>query len=98
MMVADHEGGQSPRSLCSLGDMSDLLSVPGVPFPFSPSPAGAWQLDKTGTLIAAAAPHTDIFIDPGGSTTLDAESMLNAATLLGIPPEGDFQLGARVTV
>ena len=29
---------------------------------------------------------------------LNAESMLNAATLLGAPPEGDFQLSARVTV
>lgn len=74
------------------------LSVPGVPFPLAPSPAGAWQLDKTGALTAAAAPHTDIFIDPGGATTPNAESMLNAATLLGIPPRGDFQLSARVTV
>ena len=31
-------------------------------------------------------------------TALNAESMLNAATLLGDVPEGDFQLSARVTV
>jgi regulation of enolase protein 1 (concanavalin A-like superfamily) len=81
--------------------MPDLLDVPGVPFPLSPSssPAGAWQVDKeTGTVIATAASHTDLFVDPGATTTLDAESTLNAATLLGVPGEGDFQLSARVTV
>jgi uncharacterized protein len=49
-------------------------------------------------VIATAGSRTDIFIDPGGRGTLDAESMLNAATLLGVPPAGDFQLSARVTV
>jgi regulation of enolase protein 1 (concanavalin A-like superfamily) len=52
-----------------------------------------------------AQPRTDIFIDPvsgpadaGASLAVNAESMLNAATLLGDVPEGDFQLSARVTV
>jgi regulation of enolase protein 1 (concanavalin A-like superfamily) len=49
-------------------------------------------------VTASAAPHSDIFIDPGADTLLNAESMLNAATLLGVPPEGDFQFSARVTV
>jgi hypothetical protein len=30
--------------------------------------------------------------------SINAESMLNAATLLGGPPDGDFQFSARVTV
>jgi regulation of enolase protein 1 (concanavalin A-like superfamily) len=80
--------------------MADLLNLPGVPFPLSPSPAGAWKLGaQARTLIATAAPHTDIFVDPGSAgATPDAASMLNAATLLGVPPEGDFQFSACVTV
>src|SRR5258708_8925858 len=35
-----------------------------------------------------------MFIDPGA----DAEPTLNAVTLLGVPPDGDFQFSARVTV
>ena len=79
-----------------------------MPFPLSP--AGLWQVDaEAGTVTVAAQAHTDIFIDPGGASTdgspggdagvlLNAESMLNAATLLGVPPGGDFQFSARVTV
>ena len=75
------------------------MQIPGLPFPFTPSPPLAWRFDEqTSTVVATAAPRTDIFIDPGGSTTLDAESMLNAATLLGVPPAGDFRLSARATV
>ena len=80
-------------------DVENMVNVPGVPFPLSPSPAGAWKFDEqTGTVVAKAGPRTDIFIDPGGSAPVDAESMLNAATLLGVPPAGDFQLSARATV
>jgi uncharacterized protein len=79
--------------------VADLLNIAGVPFPLSASPAGAWEFDQQSSrLVGTAAPGTDIFIDPGGATTLDAESMLNAATLFGVPPEGDFQFSARVTV
>lgn len=56
-------------------------------------------------MTVSAGPRTDIFIDPanglagaGQNAGLNAESMLNAATLLGDMPEGDFQLSARVTV
>ena len=79
--------------------MANIVNLPGVPFPLSPSPAEAWKFDEqTGTVVGTAGPRTDIFIDPGGSSTLNAESMLNAATLLGAPPRGDFQLSARATV
>jgi len=86
--------------------VADQLNLPGVPFPLAPAPTESWQLDDaTGTVTGSAAPHTDIFIDPAGTTAdpgdatvLNAESMLNAATLLGVPPAGDFQLTARVTV
>ena len=77
-----------------------------MPFPLVPSAAELWRVDDaTGTVTVSAQPHTDIFIDPadgapgaGENTAVNAESMLNAATLLGAPPQGDFQLSARVTV
>jgi regulation of enolase protein 1 (concanavalin A-like superfamily) len=75
------------------------LNIAGIPFPLYPSPSGAWQFDdQTSAVIATATAGTDIFIDPGGATTPDAESVLNAPTLLGVPQAGDFQLSARATV
>jgi regulation of enolase protein 1 (concanavalin A-like superfamily) len=83
-----------------------LLRVPGVPFPLAPSSGGLWRVDEAaGAVTVPAQPRTDIFIDPvsgsagaGASVALNAESTLNAATLLGDVPEGDFQFSARVTV
>jgi regulation of enolase protein 1 (concanavalin A-like superfamily) len=83
-----------------------LLKVPGVPFALAPSSASPWRVDEAaGTVAVSAQPRSDIFIDPGGGfadagagAALNAESMLNAPTLLGEVPEGDFQLSARVTV
>jgi regulation of enolase protein 1 (concanavalin A-like superfamily) len=75
------------------------MDLPGVPFPLVPSPQGAWRVDgRTVALTVMATPHSDIFVDPGGAVTLNAESMLNAVTLLGTAPAGDFQLSAKVTV
>ena len=75
------------------------LTAPGVLFPLTPSCEQAWTVhEPTGTITVTADPHSDIFIDPGAGSTLNAESMLNAATLLGGPPAGDFQLSARVSV
>jgi uncharacterized protein len=84
----------------------ELLRVPGVSFPLVPSSAGLWRVGEAdGAVTVLAQPRTDIFIDPasvstdaGAGAALNAESMLNAATLLGDLPEGDFQLSARVTV
>ena len=86
--------------------MANQLAVPGVPFPLVPSSAGLWRVDEAvGAVHVSALPHSDIFIDPGNGsadagagTALNAESMLNAVTLLGGAPAGDFQLSARVTV
>jgi regulation of enolase protein 1 (concanavalin A-like superfamily) len=77
-----------------------------VPFPLAPSSGGLWRVDEAaGAVTVPAQPRTDIFIDPvsgsagaGASAALNAESTLNAATLLGDVPEGDFQFSARVTV
>ncbi|WP_328346483.1 DUF1349 domain-containing protein [Micromonospora sp. NBC_00421] len=79
--------------------MTTTWTVPGLPFALTPYPETAWTVAAaTGTVTVAAAPHSDIFLDPGAGDPLNAESMLNAATLLGLPPDGDFQLSARVTV
>ena len=79
--------------------MTIAWNVPGLPFTLSPSSEAAWTIaEAPGTVTAAAAPRSDIFIDPGADTQLNAESMLNAATLLGAPPDGDFQFSARVAV
>ena len=79
--------------------MTIAWEVPGLPFTLSPSSGEVWTIDEaTATVTARADAHSDIFIDPGADTQLNAESMLNAATLLGVPPDGDFQFSARVTV
>ncbi|GIF63959.1 hypothetical protein Ais01nite_19940 [Asanoa ishikariensis] len=77
--------------------MADPLIIPGMPFPLVPSAAELWQVDEAaGAVTVSAQPHTDLFIDPGAAVS--AESLLNAATLLGAAPTGDFQFSARVTV
>jgi uncharacterized protein len=73
----------------------DPLTVPGVPFPLVPSSPDRWRIDEpAGGVAVVAAARTDVFIDPGG----DAEPTLDAARLLGVPADGDFQFSARVTV
>jgi uncharacterized protein len=86
--------------------VADQLIVPGMPFPLVPSSADLWRVDDSAAAVTVSAQaHTDIFIDPGNGsvdagagTAVNAESLLNAATLLGDGTEGDFQLSARVTV
>ena len=73
--------------------------VPELPFPVTASQQGVWRVgEQAGALVAEAPGHTDLYINPGGPDSGDAESLLSAATLLGSPPIGDFQLSARVTV
>ncbi len=75
------------------------ITIPGIPFTLSPSHGSSWDADpKARTLAVAAAPHSDIFVDPGGESQVNAETLLNAVTLLGAPPQGDFRLWARVRV
>jgi regulation of enolase protein 1 (concanavalin A-like superfamily) len=79
--------------------MSDALSVPELPFPTTPSHPGVWRRDRpSGAVVAAAPAHTDLYLNPGGADAADAASVINAATLLGPPPSGDFQFSARVSV
>ena len=79
--------------------MTPVLELSELPFPTTPSPAGVWRRDGDSSPLVATAPaHTDLYVNPGGEDSADAESLLNAATLLGTPPAGDFQLSARVSV
>jgi len=78
--------------------MNGAFHLPELPFPAVGSPAGVWRRDEQdGGLAATAAGHTDLYVNPAGPDSTDAESLLNAATLLGTPPAGDFQLSARVS-
>jgi regulation of enolase protein 1 (concanavalin A-like superfamily) len=79
--------------------MTEDLPLPELPFTMVGSHPGAFHYDGAANALIADAPaHTDLYINPGGDTSVDAESLLNAATLLGAPPAGDFQLSARVSV
>ena len=79
--------------------MSDMWKLPELPFALAPSHPDVWQRDdESGAVVAAAPAHTDFYINPGGADSADAESLHNAATLLGTAPDGDFQFSARVTV
>ncbi|MGN9912923.1 DUF1349 domain-containing protein [Phytohabitans sp. LJ34] len=49
--------------------------------------------DLPAELRLTAAPRTDLFVDPGGSAPT-----LNADPTLATPPDGPFQLSARVRV
>src|SRR6187397_2393213 len=79
--------------------MTDIVSLPPLPFPVTASHRDVWHRDEPADAVVAVAPaHTDFYINPGGPDSADAETMLNAATLLGPPPAGDFQFSARVSV
>jgi regulation of enolase protein 1 (concanavalin A-like superfamily) len=70
-----------------------------LPFPLTASPDGVWTVDdRAGTVAGTAPARTDLYVNPAGADSADAQSLLNAATLLGLPPAGDFQFSARVTV
>jgi uncharacterized protein len=68
------------------------LSVPGIPFALSPSSEWPWEV-TAGSVSTVARPRTDIFTDPNGG-----EPTVDAVTLLGSPPDGDFVFSARVGV
>ena len=79
--------------------MSGVLSVPELPFPVSSAHPDVWRRDEPkSAVVATAAGHTDLYVDPAGPASADAGSTLNAPTLLGVPPVGDFQFSARITV
>jgi uncharacterized protein len=76
------------------------LELPGVPFPLAPSAQSTWEVDATdGRVSVIALPHSDIFVAPGaGEGVINSITNLNAATLLGEAPVGDFQFTTQVGV
>jgi regulation of enolase protein 1 (concanavalin A-like superfamily) len=70
------------------------LTVPWLPFPLTPegSPPCRHRV-VDGALILTSEPSTDLFVDPAGGGTAP-----DAGRLVGMPPDGDFTLAARVTV
>lgn len=72
------------------------MNIPPVPFDLLPTEGSVWSVTTSG--IGGAAPAgTDLFVDPSGESGVAAETLLNAHTLLGTPPEGDFTFSAEVT-
>lgn len=72
------------------------MRIPTLPFDLLASEGSVWTATPSG--IEGAAPAgTDLFVDPGGDSGVAAETLLNAHTLLGTPPEGDFTFAAEVT-
>jgi regulation of enolase protein 1 (concanavalin A-like superfamily) len=72
------------------------MHLPALPFALHASEGSAWTPTASG--IEGTAPAgTDLFVDPSGVSGIAAETLLNAHTLLGTPPAGDFTLSARVT-
>jgi regulation of enolase protein 1 (concanavalin A-like superfamily) len=71
------------------------MSVPGLPFALRAAghPPCASAV-RDGALILTGAPGTDLFIDPAGG---DGPAP-GAGWMAGPPPDGDFSLGARVSV
>jgi hypothetical protein len=72
------------------------LKLPSLPFPLEPAgtpPAGCRVVHGVLTLTASAG--TDLFLDPAGT---DLERPPDAGRFAGLPPAGDFTLGAQVSV
>jgi regulation of enolase protein 1 (concanavalin A-like superfamily) len=65
-----------------------------LPFALTPegAPPCAYEPTETG-LVVTGGPGTDLFVDPAGTGAPP-----DAGRLLGLPPDGDFRLSARVTV
>lgn len=75
--------------------MPTPLLVPGLPFDAVPSEEGPWSIDGD-RIVVTAKPRSDLFIDPSGEPGSAAGTSLDATTLLGDPPPGDFLFSARV--
>ncbi|MFF2849212.1 DUF1349 domain-containing protein [Streptomyces sp. NPDC058001] len=73
----------------------DELVLPELPFPLRPyGPDGNWSYED-GVLTGWAGARQDRFVPPTGE---GLEPVSDAPRLLGAPPEGAFQLIAKVTV
>jgi regulation of enolase protein 1 (concanavalin A-like superfamily) len=71
---------------------------PDLPFTVVAEPPHPWEWESPTSVRTTALPRSDFFVDPVSAGPDDAFSAGNAATLLGAPPDGDYQLSARVSV
>lgn len=77
----------------------------GLPFELWPEGSPACEVaERDGALVLTAGPRTDMFADPaepGDAGRPDAVRpdavRPDAGRLVGVPPEGDFRLAARVS-
>ncbi|MGM1016671.1 MAG: DUF1349 domain-containing protein [Actinomycetota bacterium] len=74
-----------------------MADVPGVDLNFVDVDDAGWAV-QDGEIVCRALPHSDYFVDPSGGSGTAAESQGNAARYLATPPDGDWQLSARVKV
>lgn len=67
-----------------------------APLPFALLASGdAWRSDGS-AIHTSADPRSDLFVDPGTTGAVNADTLLNATRALGPAPAGDFQFSARV--
>lgn len=75
------------------------MRITNIPFELETNHLDNWNyISSESKLEVSALPYSDIYINPAGIDSADAQSLMNATTLLGLPPEGDFQFVARITV
>lgn len=75
------------------------MQIITLPFELEPTGLSEWVGNNhENNLAVTAIPHSDIYINPAGKNSTDAASLMNASTLLGTPPAGDFQFSAKITV
>jgi regulation of enolase protein 1 (concanavalin A-like superfamily) len=75
------------------------MRITNIPFELETNHSGGWNyLVDEKKLEVTALPLSDIYLNPAGNDSSDAESLMNASTLLGFPPGGDFQFSAKLTV
>lgn len=77
--------------------MAEHYQISRIPFPLCSSEPWNWRIEG-GAISVGAKPRSDIFVDPSTGDPRNASRTLNAVTLTGVPPEGDFTLESKVTV
>ncbi|MFH9738080.1 DUF1349 domain-containing protein [Streptomyces roseolus] len=94
-MVGSSGGGTAPGAAGRDHGGMNPVTPPSLPLPLGlawATPPASWSLDGDVLTVTAAA-RTDLFTDP-----LDGTRRQDAALALTAPPDGDWQLSARLRV
>ncbi len=82
--------------------VADLVTIPQLPFPLvrtaHEAAGGVWTVEPSGRVVGQAPPGSDLYVDPARERTTSEDPLPRAPMLLGTPPDGPFQLQARVAV